>query len=60
MPNFRAIEAAGLLNEQRRLFYVSLTRAKAACIISHSALHSGPEAFLIAQKPQAGCPGPNS
>src|SRR5207248_1857620 len=51
MPSFRAILAAGLLNEQRRLFYVSLTRAKAACIVTHAALHSGAEAFLIQQKP---------
>jgi DNA helicase II / ATP-dependent DNA helicase PcrA len=56
MPSFRAIRATGLLNEQRRLFYVSLTRAKAACIITHAALHSGAEAFLIQQKPQVRLP----
>jgi len=56
MPSFRAIHAAGLLNEQRRLFYVSLTRAKAACIITHSALHRGAEAFLIQQQPQVRLP----
>jgi superfamily I DNA/RNA helicase len=56
MPSFRAIRAAGLLNEQRRLFYVSLTRAKAACIITHAALHSGAEAFLIQQRPQVRLP----
>jgi DNA helicase II / ATP-dependent DNA helicase PcrA len=56
MPSFRAIRAAGLLNEQRRLFYVSLTRAKAGCIISHAALHSGAEAFLIQRKPQVRLP----
>jgi superfamily I DNA/RNA helicase len=50
MPSFRAIQAVGLLNEQRRLFYVSLTRARAACIISHAALHTGAEAFLLQQK----------
>lgn len=50
MPSFRAIRAAGLLNEQRRLFYVSLTRAKAACILSHAILHTGPTAFSIQQK----------
>jgi DNA helicase-2/ATP-dependent DNA helicase PcrA len=47
MPSFRAIQAAGLLNEQRRLFYVSVTRAKAACIISHATTHTGAAAFLI-------------
>lgn len=35
MPRFRAIQAAGLLIEARRLFYVSLTRAMAACVITH-------------------------
>lgn len=56
MPSFKAIHAVGLLNEQRRLFYVSLTRAKAACIITHSALHTGAEAFLIQQQPQVRLP----
>lgn len=56
MPSFKAVHAVGLLNEQRRLFYVSLTRAKAACIITHSALHRGAEAFLIQQQPQARLP----
>jgi len=56
MPSFRAIHATGLLNEQRRMFYVSLTRAKAACIISHAALHVGAEAFLIQQRAQARLP----
>jgi DNA helicase II / ATP-dependent DNA helicase PcrA len=56
MPSFKAIYAVGLLNEQRRLFYVSLTRAKAACIITHSALHVGAEAFQIQQQPQVRLP----
>ena len=56
MPSFRAIQATGLLNEQRRLFYVSLTRARAACIISHAALHSGPTAFTLRQMPQVRLP----
>jgi DNA helicase-2/ATP-dependent DNA helicase PcrA len=56
MPSFRAIHAAGLLNEQRRLFYVSLTRARAACIVSHTALHTGAAAFLIQQRAQVRLP----
>jgi len=56
MPSFRAIQAVGLLNEQRRLFYVSLTRAKACCIVSHAALHTGAEAFLIRQQPHVRLP----
>jgi superfamily I DNA/RNA helicase len=50
MPSFRAIQAAGLLGEHRRLFYVSVTRAMAACIISHSSLYSGATAFRLRQQ----------
>lgn len=50
MPSFRAIDAAGLLIEQRRLFYVSLTRAKAACIISHATKYTGAPAQALIQK----------
>lgn len=50
MPNFRAIDAVGLLIEQRRLFYVSLTRAKAACIISHATKYTGAPAQALIQK----------
>jgi ATP-dependent DNA helicase UvrD/PcrA len=56
IPNFKAIQAVGLLIEQRRLFYTSLTRAKACCIVSHSALHTGAEAYLIQQQPQVRLP----
>ena len=37
--------------EHRRLFYVSLTRAMAACIVSHSGSHTGPTAFALRQQP---------
>jgi superfamily I DNA/RNA helicase len=33
--------------DRRRLFYVSLTRAKAACIVSHAGQHSGAPAFRL-------------
>ncbi len=56
MPSFRAIHAVGLLNEQRRLFYVSMTRAKAVCIVSHATLHTGADAFLIRSQPQVRLP----
>jgi UvrD-like helicase C-terminal domain len=56
MPSFRAIHAAGLLIEHRRLFYVSVTRAMAACIVSHSALHSGATAFRLRQQPRVVLP----
>ena len=56
MPSFRNMQAAGLLIEQRRLFYVSVTRAKAACFVSHAALHTGASAFRLRQVPQVRLP----
>jgi DNA helicase-2/ATP-dependent DNA helicase PcrA len=56
MPSRRNMQAAGLLIEHRRLFYVSVTRAKAACFISHSALHTGASAFRLRQVPQVRLP----
>ena len=37
IPSSKAVQATGLLIEQRRLLYVSITRAKACCILSHAA-----------------------
>jgi DNA helicase-2/ATP-dependent DNA helicase PcrA len=53
MPSFRALQATGLLIEQRRLFYVSMTRAMACCIISHAAQHIGAQAMVLTQAPVA-------
>jgi len=53
MPSFRALQATGLLIEQRRLFYVSTTRAMACCIVSHVAQHSGAQAMALTQQPVA-------
>ncbi|MCX7719599.1 MAG: ATP-dependent helicase, partial [Candidatus Sumerlaeaceae bacterium] len=53
MPNFKALQATGLLIEQRRLFYVSVTRAMACCIISHAVKHTGAQARALTQKPVA-------
>jgi superfamily I DNA/RNA helicase len=50
-PKLRSLQAPGLLIEQRRLFYVSITRAMAACIISHANVYTGPAAFALGQKP---------
>lgn len=49
MPSFKALQATGLLIEQRRLFYVSVTRSMACCIVSHAAQHSGPQAMALTQ-----------
>ena len=50
MPSFRALQATGLLIEQRRLFYVSVTRAMACCIASHTSSYSGAQAMALTQK----------
>jgi superfamily I DNA/RNA helicase len=52
LPSFRNLQAAGLVIEHRRLFYVSITRAMAACIVSHSVLHTGPQAFALRNQPR--------
>lgn len=49
IPNFKALQATGLLIEQRRLFYVSLTRTMACCIVSHAAQHTGAQAMALSQ-----------
>jgi DNA helicase-2/ATP-dependent DNA helicase PcrA len=56
MPSFRALAATGLVMEHRRLFYVSCTRAMAACIVSHAGSHAGPTAFALVQRPVARLP----
>lgn len=56
LPSRKAIHAVGLLIEQRRLFYVSLTRAKAACIVSHATHYTGAQAHLIAGQFQTAPP----
>lgn len=51
IPSSKALQATGLLIEQRRLFYVSVTRAMAACIISHSQVRSGNQARTLTGNP---------
>ncbi|MBN2133797.1 MAG: ATP-dependent helicase [Sedimentisphaerales bacterium] len=53
MPSFKALNATGLLVEQRRLFYVSVTRAKACCIVSRTQERTGATALALVQKPKA-------
>lgn len=52
MPSFRNLQATGLVIEHRRLFYVSITRARACCIVSHAAQHLGAQAMAINQSPK--------
>jgi DNA helicase-2/ATP-dependent DNA helicase PcrA len=56
LPSFRNLQAAGLVIEHRRLFYVSVTRAMAACVVSHCALHTGSQAFALKNQPRVRLP----
>jgi len=56
MPNSKALQATGLLIEQRRLFYVALTRTRACCIITHSARRTGFQAQAVAGAPSVNLP----
>jgi superfamily I DNA/RNA helicase len=51
LPSFRNLQAPGLVIEHRRLFYVSVTRAMAACVVSHCGLHTGAQAFALRNQP---------
>jgi DNA helicase-2/ATP-dependent DNA helicase PcrA len=51
MPKSSALHATGLLIEQRRLFYVALTRTRACCIVSHCSLRTGFQAQAILNNP---------
>ncbi|HUW13571.1 MAG TPA: ATP-dependent helicase [Anaerolineae bacterium] len=53
MPTRDALQATELLIEQRRLFYVSVTRAMACCVVSHAFSHSGAPARVLTQAPVA-------
>ncbi|MDP2949006.1 MAG: ATP-dependent helicase, partial [Chloroflexota bacterium] len=47
MPGLRALASAGLLQERRRLLYVSIARAKACCILTLANTRSGPQAQTL-------------
>ncbi len=50
IPSFKALQATGLVIEGRRLFYVSVTRAMACCIMSHVAQRMGAQAQMLRQQ----------
>ena len=56
VPSFRALHATGLLNEQRRLFYVSMTRARACCIVLRALSRSGAASLSLTQRPTVQLP----
>ncbi|MDP2859171.1 MAG: ATP-dependent helicase [Bacillota bacterium] len=47
MPGRRALASAGLLQERRRLLYVSIARAKACCILTLVRTRSGSQAKTL-------------
>lgn len=47
IPNRQSLQAPGLFEEQRRLLYVSITRARAACILSLATTRTGQQAFAL-------------
>lgn len=50
-PSSRALRAAGLVQEQRRLLYMSLTRARVACVLSLCNIRVGQQAFALVGNP---------
>jgi DNA helicase II / ATP-dependent DNA helicase PcrA len=51
MPGRRALRAAGLVQERRRLLYMSITRARASCVITLARRRTGQQAFALANRP---------
>ena len=47
IPSPQTIGTAGLVNEERRLLYTAITRAKASCILSLAATRMGNQAYLL-------------
>ncbi len=48
IPSERDLHSAGLVHERRRLLYVSIARARAACILSMAKTRIGQQAFALA------------
>ncbi len=47
IPSPQTLGAAGLINEERRLLYTAITRAKASCILSLASIRVGNQAYLL-------------
>ncbi len=50
IPSERDLRSAGLVHERRRLLYVSIARARAACILSMATTRIGQQAFALVGK----------
>ncbi len=55
-PNNRALRSPGLVEEQRRLLYVSMTRARIRCFLSLARGRSGQQAFALANRSYVSLP----
>ncbi len=53
IPSTKALQAPGKVEEYRRLLYVSITRARASCILSVATTRTGPQAFALHGKASA-------
>lgn len=51
IPSERDLRSAGLVHERRRLLYVSIARARAACILILAKTRTGQQAFALVNKP---------
>ena len=51
IPSARDMHSAGLVHERRRLLYVSIARARAACILSLARTRTGQQAFALVNRP---------
>lgn len=55
-PNRRALRSPGLLEEQRRLLYVSMTRARVRCVLTLARRRSGQQSFALVNQPATALP----
>lgn len=46
-PSGHSISAPGLVNEERRLLYMAITRSKADCIVSFAQIRTGSQSYLL-------------
>jgi superfamily I DNA/RNA helicase len=50
VPGRRALQSPGLVHERRRLLYMSVTRARACCILTLARRRTGQQAFALANQ----------
>jgi superfamily I DNA/RNA helicase len=50
IPSYRALSAAGLMQESRRLLYVSITRARVCCVLSYVDSRTAQQAMTLSNQ----------